>query len=140
MAHRLGRLAGATLVAYAVFIGWGEAQSPRPAPAPAPKSEGPVQGYHGGYDPIDKSKAPAAPEGEKADTGNPDEGRRGTAVSGAIAAIDGRKITLDSGMVLVVPPSLKLDQGLLRVGARITARYEDQGGSRVVTAIRREPS
>ena len=127
------------LVAYAVFIGWGEAQSPRPAPAPAPKSEGPVQGYHGGYDPIDKSKAPAASEGKKSDTGNPDEGRRGTAVSGAIAAIDGRKITLDSGLVLLLPPTLKLDQSLLEVGARITARYQDQGGSHVVTTIRRNP-
>jgi hypothetical protein len=29
---------------------------------------------------------------------------------------------------------------ILRVGARITARYEDQGGSHVVTTIRREPS
>jgi len=111
----------ATLVAYAVFIGWGEAQSPRPAPAPAPKSDGPVQGYHGGYDPIDKSKAPAAPEGKKADTGNPDEGRRGTDASGAIVSIDGRNITLDSGLVLVVPPSVKVDQGLLRVGTRIAA-------------------
>jgi hypothetical protein len=140
MAHRLARLVVATFVAYAVFIGWGEAQSPRPTPAPAPKADGPVQGYQGGYDPIDKSKAPAAPEGKKADTGNADEGRRGSGVSGAITAIEGRKLTLDNGLVLVVPPTLKVDQNILRVGARITARYEDQGGAHVVTAIRREPS
>ncbi len=134
MAHRLARLVVGALVAYAVFIGRGEAQSP----TPAPKAGGPVQGYQGGYDPIDKSKAPAAPKGEKADTGNADEGRRGNPVSGAITAIDGRRLTLDSGLVLVVPPTLNVDQDILRVGTRITAHYEDQGGAHVVTTIRRQ--
>jgi len=138
MVHRLARLAVATFVAYAIFIGWGEAQSPRPTPAP--KADGPVQGYQGGYDPIDKSKAPAAPDGKKTDAGNADEGRRAKSVSGAIAAVDGRKLTLDNGLVLMVPPTLTVDQAVLRVGTRITARYEDQGGSHVVTMIRREPS
>ena len=138
MAHRVARLAVAAFVAHAVFIGWGEAQSPRPTPAP--KADGPVQGYQGGYDPIDKSKAPAAPEGKNADTGNADEGRHGKSVSGAITAIDGRKLTLDSGLVLVVPLTLNVDQNILRVGTRIAARYEDHGGSHVATAIRREPS
>lgn len=138
MARRLARLALGLLAAFAVFIGWGEAQSPRPAPAP--KADGPVQGYHGGYDPVDKSKAPAEPDGEKMDRGNADEGRRARAVSGAITAVDGRKVTLDGGMVLVVPPTVKLDEGTLTVGARVTAHYEDQGGAHVVTTIRREPS
>ncbi|HEY7437118.1 MAG TPA: hypothetical protein VIE41_18400 [Methylomirabilota bacterium] len=135
---RPARLALATLAAFTVFIGWGEAQSP--TPGPAPKADGPVQGYHGGYDPTDKSKAPAAPDGKTMDRGNADEGRRGKSVSGAITAIDGRKLTLDSGMVLVVPPTVKLDQNMLTVGVRIMARYEDQGGSHVVITIRREPS
>lgn len=134
MPHRLARSAAAALVGYAVFIGWGEAQSP------PPKVDGPVQGYQGGYDPIDKSKAPAAPEGQKADTGNADEGRRGTSVSGAIAAIDGRRLTLESGLVLVMPPTLSVDRNILIVGTRISAHYEDQGGSHVVTTIRRDPS
>ena len=138
MAHRIARLALAAFVAHAVLIGWGEAQSPRPTPAP--KADGPVQGYQGGYDPIDKSKAPAAPEGTKADTGNADEGRRGKNVTGAITAVDGRKVTLDSGLVLVVPPTLSVDQNILRVGTRIAARDEDQGGFHVGTTIRREPS
>jgi hypothetical protein len=137
MLHRLGRLAAGLLVGYAVFIGWGEAETPRPGPAS--KADGPVQGYQGGYDPTDKSKAPAAPDGKQADTGNADEGRRGTAVSGAIAAIEGRRLTLDNGLVLVVPPTLSVDPDVLRVGARITARYEHQGGTRVVTTIRRQP-
>jgi hypothetical protein len=136
MARRLGRLTLATLVGVATFIGWGEAQTP----TPPPKAHGPVQGYHGGYDPTDKSEAPAAPGGKKADAGNPDEGRREASASGAITTIDGRKVTLDSGLILVIPPTLTVDQDLLRVGARITARYEDQGGSYVVTTIRREPS
>jgi len=33
-----------------------------------------------------------------------------------------------------------VDRNILRVGARIVARYEDQGGSHVVTMMRREPS
>lgn len=138
MLHRVARLALAAFAAHAVFIGWGEAQSPRPTPAP--KADGPVQGYQGGYDPTDKSKAPAAPDGKKTDTGNADEGRRGKSVSGAITAIDGRKLTLDSGLVLVVPPTMSVDETILRVGTRIAARYEDQGGAHVVTTIRREPS
>ena len=138
MVPRIARLALAALVAHAVFVGWGEAQSPRPAPAP--KADGPVQGYQGGYDPTDKSKAPAAPDGKKTDTGNADEGGRGKSVSGAITAVDGRKLTLDSGLVLVVPPTVSVDETILRVGTRIAARYEDQGGSHVVTTIRREPS
>jgi hypothetical protein len=129
---RLARLAVAVLVGYAVFIGRGEAQSP--------KTDGPVQGYQGGYDPTDKSRAPAAPDGKKTDAGNADEGRRGTSVSGAIAAVDGRKLTLDNGLVLMVPPTVTVDHTVLRVGTRITARYEDQGGAHVVTMIRREPS
>jgi hypothetical protein len=134
MVDRLARLAVVSVVASAVSIGWGEAQGP------GPEAAGPVQGYQGGYDPIDKSKAPAAPEGKEADTGNADEGRRGKSVSGAITAIDGRKLTLDSRLVLVVPPTLSVDQSILRVGTRIAARYEDQGGALVVTTIRREPS
>jgi hypothetical protein len=136
--RRLGRLGAALLVALAVLIGSGEAQSPKPEPAP--KADGPVQGYQGGYDPRDKSEAPAAPGGKSADTANPDEGRRGQAVSGAITAVDGRKLTLDSGLVLVLPPTLNVDRDLLRVGARITAHYEDRGGAHVVTRIGREPS
>jgi hypothetical protein len=138
MAHRFARLAVAAGVASVTLVGAAAAQSPRPTPAP--KADGPVQGYQGGYDPIDKSKAPAAPDGKKADTGNADEGRRGTSVSGAIKIIDGRTLTLDNGVVLVVPPTLSVDEGVLRVGTRITARYEDQGGTHVVTTIRREPS
>jgi hypothetical protein len=138
VAHRFARVALAAFVAYAVFIGWGEAQGPRPTPAP--KADGPVQGYQGGYDPIDKSKAPAAPGGKTADTGNAEEGRRGHRVTGAISAIDGRQLTLDSGLVLVVPPTVEVDRNILQVGARITARYEDQGRAHVVTTIRREPS
>ena len=53
MVHRLGRLAVGLLVGYAVFIGWGEAESP--TPAPSPQADGPVQGYHSGYDPTDEA-------------------------------------------------------------------------------------
>ena len=138
MTPRSARLAVTAVVAAMMMIGGAEAQSPKPTPAP--KTDGPVQGYQGGYDPIDKSKAPAAPDGKNTDAGNADEGQRGTSVSGAIKTIDGRTLTLDNGVVLVVPPTLQVDRTVLQVGARISARYEDKGGTHVVTAIRREPS
>ena len=106
--------------------------------APPPKQDGPVQGYQGGYDPIDKSRAPAAPQGWKMDAGNPDEGRSGKHVSGTVAKVDGRNIMLESGLVLVVPPTLGVDEGLLRAGARIKASYELQAGVNVVTGIGQE--
>lgn len=105
---------------------------------PPPKQDGPVQGYQGGYDPTDKSKAPAAPEGRKMDTGNADEGRRGNQASGTVAQIDGRKVTLDSGVILVVPTTLEVDERLLRAGTRIKVLYEQQAGANVVTGIERE--
>lgn len=105
---------------------------------PSPKQDGPVQGYQGGYDPTDKSKAPAAPEGGKVDAGNADEGRSSKQVSGTVAQIDGRKVMLESGLVLVIPPTLEVDDRLLRAGARIKALYERQAGANVVTGIGRE--
>ena len=61
-------------------------------------------------------------------------------VSGHIKAIEGRKLTLDSGIILVLPPTLTVDRRVLAVGARVHARYEDRDGTYVVTAIGREPS
>ena len=132
----LGRLAAGALVALPVFIGWAEAHSPKPTETPS--SKGPVQGYHGGYDPIDKSKAPAAAEGGKADRGNADEGRGGRTVSGVITAIEGRTLRLDNGLILAVPPTLQVEQDVLAVGTRIFARYERLGDALVVTAISRQ--
>jgi hypothetical protein len=39
-----------------------------------------------------------------------------------------------------MPPTLSVDRNILIVGTRISAHYEDQGGSHVVTTIRRDPS
>jgi hypothetical protein len=107
-------------------------------PTSTGKPDGPVQGYQGGYDPIDKSKAPAASGGRKSDAGNADEGRRGRQASGTVAQIDGRKVTLDSGLVLVVPPTLAFDEQVLGRGTRVKASYEQQAGANVVTSIARE--
>ncbi|MGH7415478.1 MAG: hypothetical protein ACREKJ_14880, partial [Candidatus Rokuibacteriota bacterium] len=78
-------------------------------------------------------------DGKKMDAVNPDEGRPARDVSGSITAIQGRRLTLDTGMILVLPPTLNVDRDVLTVGARVTARYEDRDGSHVVTAIKREP-
>ena len=56
MSYRLMLLFTFAIVACA---GQGTAQ------APTTEQKGPVQGYQGGYDPVDKSKAPAAPDGKK---------------------------------------------------------------------------
>lgn len=121
-------------VALLAFAGESAGQTLRPTG----KQDGPVQGYQGGYDPIDKSKAPAASGGKKTDAANADEGRRGNQAAGTVAQIDGRKVTLDSGLVLVVPPTLELDEKLLGQGTRIKASYERQAGANVVTGIERE--
>jgi hypothetical protein len=107
-------------------------------PSRTDKQDGLVQGYQGGYDQADKSKAPAAPGGGKMDAANADEGHRGYQASGTVAHIDGRKLTLDGGLVLVVPPTLEVDERLLRTGTRIKALYEQQAGANVVTGIVRE--
>jgi hypothetical protein len=129
--YHLSVFAFATIVAFAVE---GAGQTP----SRTDKQDGPVQGYQGGYDQADKSKAPAAPGGGKMDAGNADEGRRGSQASGTVAQIDGRKLTLDSGFVLVVPPTLEVDERLLRTGTRIKALYEQQEGVNVATGIVRE--
>ena len=126
-----------TLLLFAAILALAD-QSAGQSPPLTDKQDGPVQGYQGGYDPADKSKAPAEPGGGKADAGNADEGRRGNRASGTVAQIDGRKVTLDSGLVLVVPPTLEVDERLLRAGARITALYEQHAGANVVTDIGRE--
>jgi hypothetical protein len=107
-------------------------------PTSAGKQDGPVQGYQGGYDPIDKSKAPAASGGRRSDAENADEGRGTRQASGTVAQIDGRKVTLDSGLVLVVPPTLEFDEQVLGRGIRVHASYEHQAGANVVTGIARE--
>jgi hypothetical protein len=137
--YHLPVFAAATILAFAL-------DSAAQAPAPiqkqdgqkqgGQKQDGPVQGYQGGYDPIDKSKAPAAPGGKQTDAANADEGRDGYQAFGTVAQIDGRHLTLDSGLVLVVPPTL--DLGLLTTGTRIKALYERQEGANVVTGIMRE--
>lgn len=131
MLRRLGAFTIAAVVAFPVWIGGGQAQSPTPPP------RGPVQGYQGGYDPRDKSEAPAAPGGKQADTGNPDEGRVIRDVADAVVAVDGRRLTLQGGLVLVIPATLTVEPEVLRVGTRVRARYQDQGGALIVTAIER---
>ena len=126
-----------TVFAFAALLAFAS-ESTGQTPSPTGKQDGPVQGYQGGYDTIDKSKAPAAPGGKKADAENADEGRRGTQAAGTVAQIDGRKVTLDSGLVLVVPPTLELDERLFGRGTRIKASYERQEGGNVVTGIERE--
>lgn len=127
--HHLAVFAFAFTLAFAI-------DSAGETPAAIHKQDGPVQGYQGGYDNTDKSKAPAASGGRKTDAANADEGRHGNQAVGTVARIEGRQLTLDSGLVLVVPPTL--DFGMLTAGTRIKALYERQEGTNVVTGIARE--
>jgi hypothetical protein len=129
MNYRLTLLCTFAIVACA---GQGTAQ------APTTEQKGPVQGYQGGYDPVDKSKAPAAPDGNKMDAANPSEGRHVQPATGQVTHIDGPNLTLDNGLVLVVPPTLQVDQSLLSAGTRIKARFERKGGANVITEITRD--
>lgn len=52
---------------------------------------------------------------------------------GTVAQIDGRRLTLESGLILDLPPTLGL--GLLRTGTRVKTLYELHEGGNAGTGI-----
>jgi hypothetical protein len=123
------------LAVLSVFLGLAA-----PLPADESKQSGPVQGYQGGYDPSDKSKAPAVSGPHRTmDTGNADEGGLNKEVVGRIQSIEGSRLTLDSGLVLIVPQTVLVAPGDLSPGKQVTARYQERDGINFVVAIALEP-
>ena len=124
-------VAGAAL---ACVVGSAPAQPSNPPATPNPT--GPVQGYQGGYDPTDKSQAPAVKGKAPTDTANPDEGGATEEVTGRIARVDNAAmtLTLESGHVLALPPTV--DRAGLKPGTPVRVTFQRREGVDLVTAVR----
>ena len=98
---------------------------------------GPVQGYQGGYDPADKSKAPAIKSAAPDDTANPDEGGGTRQVTGRVARVDNAAmtLTLEDGRVFVLPPTVQVDRDALRAGTAVRISIQRRDRANVVTAV-----
>lgn len=99
---------------------------------------GPVQGYQGGYDPTDKSKAPAVKSGAPSDTANPDEGGTTGEVTGRVVRVDNAAMTLilEGGRVFTLPPTMEFDREGLRPGTPVRVSFQRRQGVDLVTAVR----
>ena len=117
----------------ACVVGSAPAQPSNP-PA-TPNSTGPVQGYHGGYDPTDKSQAPAVRSTAPTDAANPDEGGTKEEMAGRVARVDNAAMTLilESGHVFALPPTV--DRAGLRPGTPVRITYQRREGVDLVTAV-----
>jgi len=126
-------VAGAAL---ACVVGSAPAQPSNPPPTPNPT--GPVQGYQGGYDPTDKSRAPAVRSKAPTDTANPDEGGVIKEMTGRVARVDNAAmtLTLQSGHVFALPPTVKVDRAGLRPGTPVRVSFQRHEGVDLVTAVR----
>ncbi len=136
------RIAGIiTAVALTCVAGPATAQVSRPAAAPNPdagqKPTGPVQGYQGGYDPTDKSKAPAIKGPAPDDAANADEGGATREVTGRVARVDNAAMTLilDDGRVFTLPPTVPVDQAELKPGTLVRVRVQRHGNADHVTGV-----
>jgi hypothetical protein len=68
--------------------------------------------------------------------GKSDSGEEKT-VQGQVKSIDAaeKEITLTNGTQLVVPPDAKIRPGMLREGTTVIAKYKEEGGKNVLTAL-----
>jgi Cu/Ag efflux protein CusF len=62
-------------------------------------------------------------------------------IQGIIRSVDRatQTVTLDDGTTLTIPSSVKVTPNALQKGAKVSAKYEEQGGKRVVTSLHIEP-
>jgi Cu/Ag efflux protein CusF len=63
-------------------------------------------------------------------------------IRGTIKSVDPSKksITLDNGTKLMIPASAAAEADTLKPGARVSAKYEEKGGEKVVTSLQVEPA
>jgi hypothetical protein len=137
------RIAGLiTAVALTCVAGPATAQVSQPAAAPNPadgqKPTGPVQGYQGGYDPTDKSKAPAIKGTAPDDAANADEGGATREVTGRVARVDNAAmtLTLDDGQAFTLPPTVEVNYAELKPGTVIRVSVQRRGNADHVTGVR----
>lgn len=63
-------------------------------------------------------------------------------IQGTIKSFDRAKstLTLEDGTTLTVPRSVQVAPSALKKGAKLSAKYEEQDGKKVVTSLRVEPA
>jgi hypothetical protein len=63
-------------------------------------------------------------------------------VQGKVKTVDqnGRWLTLEDGIQLMIPTSVKVDRKALQPGADVRVSYETQGNQNIVTAIEVRPA
>ena len=63
-------------------------------------------------------------------------------VQGKVKAVDqsGRWLTLEDGLQLMIPTSVKVDRQALQPGADVKVSYETQGNQNIVTTIEVRPA
>jgi Cu/Ag efflux protein CusF len=63
-------------------------------------------------------------------------------ILGTIKSVDEAKktVTLEDGTTLTIPRSVKVAPTALKKGAKVSAKYEEQDGKRVVTTLRVTPA
>ncbi len=121
----------------ALLCAAGSASAEEGKPPADPKSSGPVQGYPGGYDPTDKSKAPAVKDGAPNDGANTDEAGDTRQVTGRVARVDSAAmtLTLEDGRVFTFPPTLKVDGQVLKPGTPVRIMVQRRDRSELITAV-----
>src|SRR4029453_2114934 len=70
---------------------------------------------------------------------NKDETMGGQTIDGRIRTVADKRITLDDGTVVVVPPET-LKQSELKVGARVKGKYETRNGGKVAPSLGVNPA
>lgn len=62
-------------------------------------------------------------------------------VQGKIQKVDssGKWVTLDTGIMLMIPASVQVDRAALKPGTDVKVSYETQGSDHIVTAIDLHP-
>ena len=63
-------------------------------------------------------------------------------VQGKVKAVDqsGRWVTLEDGLQLMIPTTVKVDRQALQPGAEVKVSYETQGNQHIVTFIEVRPA
>ena len=63
-------------------------------------------------------------------------------IHGTIKSVDPSKksITMDDGTKLMIAPSASAEAETLKPGAKISAKYEEKGGEKIVTSMQVEPA
>ena len=121
----------------ALLCAAGSASAEEGKPPADPKSTGPVQGYPGGYDPTDKSKAPTVKSGAPNDGANADEGGSTRQVTGRVARVDkaAMTLTLEDGRVFTFPPTLNVDGEVLKPGTPVRIMVQRRDRAELVVAV-----